>query len=133
MGASESAGFVPPNEERRTKALGDLSNECTATKKALSNIKQYWQPIRAPVQGDWLWQYNHGCYGYDQFQGKKITQTKNTIYIQPIVYASGSVITPKLLEKLKKWLEAFYMPCKIKILPQIVESTLKQNTNIANK
>ena len=46
MGNTESAGFVPPNKERRTKALGDLKTECCATKKALQNIEEYWEPIR---------------------------------------------------------------------------------------
>ena len=37
-----SSGFVPPSQARRTKALGDMSNECVATKKALDNIEKYW-------------------------------------------------------------------------------------------
>ena len=59
------SGFVPPSNERRVKALGDMSNECCATKKALSNINKYWEPLRQPESGDWLDSYNHGCGGYD--------------------------------------------------------------------
>ena len=45
MGNGESAGFIPPGQERRTKALGDMTNECVATKKALDNIPKYWLPM----------------------------------------------------------------------------------------
>ena len=75
------SGFVPPNATKRTRALGDLSFECKATVKALSNIEKYWEPCRVPESGDWLDHYNHGCSGYEQFQGKKLTATKNTLYI----------------------------------------------------
>ena len=34
-----------------------------------------------PKVGDWLDHYNHGCLGYDQFNGKHITETINTLYI----------------------------------------------------
>ena len=34
------------------------------------------------------------------------------------------------MNQLKMWLEAFYMPCIVQILPKIYESTLSQNKNI---
>ena len=37
------------------------------------------------------------------------------------------------MNQLKKWLEAFYMPCKVKILPKIFESTLMSNKLIDRK
>ena len=89
--------------------------------------------MQKPEPGEWLWEYNHGNYGYDQWGGKKITATKNTIYIQPIVYAKNSAITDGRMAKLKTWLEAFYSPCKVKILPKIYEQTLKNNAEIRNK
>jgi len=81
MERASNSGFRPPNKERRTKALGDMTHECQATKKALANIENYFEPIRPPLPGDWLDSYNHGCYGYDKFGGKKITPTKDTLYI----------------------------------------------------
>lgn len=48
-----------------------------------------------PERGDWLDSYNHGCIGYDDFKGKKITTTKNVLYIQPIAYKNDSKITDK--------------------------------------
>ena len=62
-----------------------------------------------------------------------VTKQKDTIYIQPIVYEVDSAITDDRMAKLKVWLEAFYMPCKVKILPKIYEPVLKKNTNIKNK
>ena len=59
------SGFVPPSKQRRINALGDLTNECTATKKALDNVEKYWEPIRMPEGGDWLDSYKHGCLGCD--------------------------------------------------------------------
>ena len=35
MQRKAASGFVPPSQERRTKALGDMTCECEATKKAL--------------------------------------------------------------------------------------------------
>ena len=110
-----------------------MTNECCATKKALSNVYKYWEPLRQPEEGDWLDDYNHGCYGYDQWGGKMISPTRCTLYIQPIVYANNSAITDKNMAQLKVWLEAFYMPCKVTILPKIYENTLKQNRNIDRK
>ena len=55
-----NSGFLPPGPERRKKALGDLSNECLATIKALENPKQFWDIIRPPKEGDWLDSYSHG-------------------------------------------------------------------------
>jgi len=77
-----------------------------------------------PEDGDWLDSYNHGSIGFDEFKGKKITSTKNVLYIQPIAYKSGSKITEKNMSQLKKWLEAFYLPCKCEILPFINEDVL---------
>jgi len=34
-----------------------------------------------PKDGDWLDSYNHGNVGFDEFKGKKITSTKNVLYI----------------------------------------------------
>ena len=34
-----------------------------------------------PNPGDWLDTYNHGNVTYDEFKGKKITETKNVLYI----------------------------------------------------
>lgn len=62
---ASNSGFVPPNNRRRERALGDMTNECCATKKALTNVYKYWEPLRQPEEGDWLDDYNHGCYGYD--------------------------------------------------------------------
>jgi len=48
MERKTNSGFVPPNKERRTKALGDMTHECEATKKAVANIPKYWEPLRTP-------------------------------------------------------------------------------------
>lgn len=122
-----SSGFEPPSEERRVKALGNLKCECEATKKALANIGRYWEPIKPPKLGDWLDNNNHGCLGYDQFGGKMLTTARNTLYIQPIVYRTESQISDTTMANLKTWLEAFYMPCKVVILPKMYEETLKAN------
>ena len=37
------------------------------------------------------------------------------------------------MNQLKEWLEAFYMPCKVIILPKIYESTLEMNKEIDRK
>ena len=130
MERKSRSGFVPPSDARREKALGDMTNCCPATKKALANPYKYWERKAVPESGDWLESYNHGCYGYDQFGGKIITPARSTLYIQPIVYANNSAITDKNMGQLKTWLEAFYMPCKVTILPKIYEQTLKNNKNI---
>ena len=78
---STSSGFRPPNAQRRLKALGDLTKECTATAKAVEDIHEYWEPLRFPQQGDWLDSYKHGCCGADEFRGKEITSWRNTLYI----------------------------------------------------
>jgi len=75
------SGFIPPSNEKRAKALGNMTNECQATKLALRNVYKYWEPLRQPHGGDWLSDYNHGCGGYDTFGGKIITPTRSTIYI----------------------------------------------------
>ena len=58
-----------------------MSNECEATIKALDNIPKYWEPIRVPKYGDWLDDRNHSCVVYDDFKAKRLTVTKNTLYI----------------------------------------------------
>ena len=75
------SGFVPPSDQRRERALGDMTNECPATKKALANPYKYWERKRMPESGDWLDDYNHGCYTYDQFGGKIILPARSTLYI----------------------------------------------------
>ena len=60
-----NANFKPPGEKKRLKALGDMKEECVATKKALANLDKYWEPTRIPLLGDWLDFEAHGCYGYD--------------------------------------------------------------------
>ena len=89
------SGFVPPNQLQRKKALGDFTNECQATIKALSNVDKFWEPMRVPEEGDWLDSSCHDCVGYDQFKGKKITEARQTIYVQPIVYEKNSCINDK--------------------------------------
>ena len=42
------SGFVPPTKERCAKALGDLSKEVPATRKALENIPDYFERCRFP-------------------------------------------------------------------------------------
>ena len=90
----------------------------------LAPALKYWQPLKMPKDGDWLDSYNHGCIGFDDFKGKKITATKNVLYIQPITYLKDSKITVKVMSQLKQWLEAFYLPCKCVILPFLHEDTL---------
>ena len=46
--AASKSGFVPPNKEKRDKALGDISKEDIATRKALANLDAYYEPIRPP-------------------------------------------------------------------------------------
>ena len=92
-----NANFKPPGEKKRAKALGDLKNECEATKKSVANIEKYWEPCRVPLLGDWLNFEAHGCYTYDQFSGKIMTNFKNTLYIQPLLYKKNSALNDKNL------------------------------------
>ena len=131
MGAG--SGFVPPNDDRRIQALGAFNNDNLATQKAVSNIEKYWEPLRKPEVGDWLHTYNHGCLDYDKFGGKMVTKTRDTLYIQPIVYKENSCITDENMNNLKMWLQAFYMPCKIVILPKLYEDVLFNNKEINRK
>ena len=62
---ASKSGFVPPNKARLEKALGDFSKENMETRKALSNLNAFYEPIRPPKPGDWLDTFNHGCVGYD--------------------------------------------------------------------
>lgn len=81
MERKSKSGFIPPNEEQRTLALGDLSKECPANIKAVLNIPKYWEPCKAPQPGDWLDYYNHSCYKYNEFAGKIVTARRNVLYI----------------------------------------------------
>jgi len=55
------------------------------------------------------------------------------LYIQPIVYEEGSSINAKNMKQLKQWLEAFFMPCPVEILPNIYDHVLCENREIARK
>jgi len=107
--------FQPPGKAKRLRALGNMKGEDRKCQKALDNIDEYWTQIRKPTQGDWLYPYGHNGQTYDNFRGKKIDSTKNVLYILPIVYNKGSLITDGLLEQMKQWLSAFYSPCKVVI------------------
>ena len=111
-----ASGFKLKSEAHRAEKLGSFAHECPATCKALENIPEYWEPMSMPESGDWLDSYNHGYLGYDQFGGKMAGPNRNVIYIQPLVYRRNSAITKTHLNQLKKWMEAFYMPCKVVIL-----------------
>ena len=37
------------------------------------------------------------------------------------------------MSELKEWLEAFYMPCRVEILPNIYDDVLLKNKNIDTK
>ena len=76
-----NSGFIPPSKARRDNALGNPATSSTAVAKAVSNVDKYWEPLRMPHSGDWLDSFNHGCVNYDEFKGKKITATKNVLYI----------------------------------------------------
>ena len=85
---------MPPGAHKRAEMLGSFKNECAATRKALNNIQNYWEPLRMPKCGDWLDTYNEECLGYDQFAvGKFASPTRKVIYIQPLVYQDNAVIT----------------------------------------
>ena len=89
--------------------------------------------MRMPEDGDWLDSYKHGNCGYDNFGGKAYSDSFNTLYIQPITYDQGSHITDSILEKLRKWCEVFYTPCKCEILPRMPASKLENNSTIDKK
>lgn len=98
------------------------------TKAALSDIDKYWQEIEQPGWSDWQHCYPKDGWGvYPKFGGKKYRKGQfDTLCIQPIVWAKNSAITDRVLNELKTWLEAFYQPCKVEILPKIMESALKK-------
>lgn len=79
---------------------------------------------------DWQESYPRDGWGiYPKFGGKIVRQgTFDTLYIQPIIWQKNSCITPDILKKLKIWLEAFYQPCKVEILPSLNETTLRRDT-----
>lgn len=118
--------FVPPDRKDRDRALGELKGDRKCVQKALDNIDKYWTQIRAPKSGDWLYPYGHKGQTFDMHKGKKITPDRCTLYIQPLVYKDQSLISDKLLDNMKRWLEAFYYPCKVKILPFIFEKLLQE-------
>ena len=75
--------------------------------------------------GDWLHDYPKDFFGsYDKFGGKIVTQTKNVLYIQPLIYKENSQLTPSLLKNLHIWLEAYFQPCKVEILPSLYQEVL---------
>lgn len=80
--------------------------------------------MKMPEDGDWLDSYNHGYCGYDQFGGKIASASRNVIYIQPLVYKKNSAITNAHLKQLQRWMEAFYMPCKVVILDTMTDDKL---------
>jgi hypothetical protein len=60
-----------------------------------------------PRGSDWLNSYPKDGFGcFENFGGKKVTATRNVLYIQPIIYRNNSVLTESLKSNLKKWLEA---------------------------
>lgn len=80
-----------------------------------------------PRGSDWLNSYPKDGFGcFENFGGKKVTATRNVLYIQPIIYRNNSVLTESLKSNLKKWLEAQYQPCKVEILPNIFKDVLDQ-------
>lgn len=78
---------------------------------------------------DWQECYPRDGWGiYPKFGGKiRIEGTFDTLYIQPIPWKKDSAITDEVMEKLKTWLEAFYQPCKVEILPKIDEIDLRRD------
>jgi hypothetical protein len=123
---SNPSRFVRPDKTRLKKALGDLNVNCDPmTKSALSNIYTYWKDIDEPDNSDWLNDNPKDGFGcFENFAGKKVTATRNVLYIQPLVYISNSVLTESLKSNLKKWLEAQFQPCKVEILPNIFKDVL---------
>lgn len=51
----------------------------------------------------------------------------DTLYIQPIPWKENSALSDDVMAKLKNWLEAFYQPCKVEILPKIEEKALMRD------
>ena len=101
-------GFVRPSRMRQEQALGSLNVNCDPmTKQAVSNIYTYWKDVDLPKASDWLASNPKDGFGcFENFGGKKVTATRNVLYIQPLVYKQNSVLTESLKANLKKWLEA---------------------------
>ena len=98
------------------------------TKKALTNIPKFWQKLQIRDSSDWQECYPRDGWGvYPKFGGKILREgTFDTLYIQPIPWSKNSALTDDVMSKLKLWLEAFYQPCKVEILPKILASELKK-------
>lgn len=124
---------MPPSKQKRINALGLTEPKTLATAKAIADPDNYFIPMRMPDEGDWLDDVKHGNCGYDNFRGKKYSDSYNMLYIQPITYDNGSKITDTVLEKLRLWVEAFFTPCKCEVLPRIPQSKLKNDKRIAKQ
>jgi len=59
-------------------------------------------------------------------------EEKNVLYIQPIAAENTFSKFGEILDNLRKWLKAFYSPCKVSVLPVISEYYL-QSKNISCK
>ena len=86
-------------------ALGNLDVNCDPmTKASLSNIYTYWKDVEMPRGSDWLASNPRDGFGcFEKFGGKKVTATRNVLYIQPLVYRNNSVLTESLKANLKKF------------------------------
>ena len=51
-------------------------------------------------------------------------KTKNVLYLQPILSLNHLFFVEQMFENMKDWLQAFYSPCQVKILPVIYENGL---------
>lgn len=81
----KNKGFEPPIKFQRQKALGDLKREDQDLINAVEDVDVYWKPIRRPKHGDWLDVYPHKGQSYDEFKGRRIKETKNVLYLLPIL------------------------------------------------
>ena len=76
-------GFVKPTKQRQQEALGNLNVNCDPmTRQALSNIYSYWKDVDLPKASDWLASNPRDGFGcFEKFGGKKVTATRNVLYI----------------------------------------------------
>lgn len=80
-----AGAFVPPNAERRRKAVGSLKNLSGSSKRAFESEDQF-EPMTAPKRGDWLAEHPEKGQTFDQFVGgrpQKPDARHTTIYLVP--------------------------------------------------
>jgi len=95
--------FFRASKAKLKDALGNLMVNCDdKTKAALSNIYRYWKDIEQPRESDWLHTYPKDGFGcFEKFKGKTVTNTRNVLYIQPLIYETNTRLTESLKMNLK--------------------------------